>query len=128
MSAVPEPLFDMTIDDDGNIVQSGTNGVQFKEDGLTVGDVLMELNGRKLGGLKKKQILVMLRELLKPLAANQVSKSLDAVPNGQAGSKDDVLLDQSTVILNWIVYSRLTGLKVSYAQSAGKFKYNEIRM
>jgi hypothetical protein len=97
-----------------------------ESDQIHAGDVLLEVNGRKLTGQTKSQAMEIFKKLLAPLD-NSSSPVLS-----KANSANSIairhLMDPTLVNLNITLYSRQAGLKQSLSRSFGRYLYTKVRL
>lgn len=122
--SVPQPLFDIELDINGNIQDNmNSNGSISANDSLCVGDVLMEVNGRNLEGLSQSEVCGVFTEILKPLDHRQTFsetpvQSPDSTDIDRIALPSELLVDKNLVILNMVVYSKKAAQTLSYTASA----------
>ncbi len=97
------------------VTQVAVTGPASKID-LHASDLILEVNGRKMGAQTKKTTLDVFRDLLKPL-------SLESFKPGDLGK-----IDPSVVTLQLTVSSRRDFMSQNYSVSAGRFLYNEVEI
>ncbi|KAI3640434.1 hypothetical protein MIR68_001312 [Amoeboaphelidium protococcarum] len=132
--SVPQPLFDIELDVNGNIQDNmDSNGSISTNDSLCVGDVLMEVNGRNLEGLSLSEVCSVFTEILKPLDHRQTSsqtpvQSPDSTDIDRIALPSELLVDKNLVILNMVVYSKKAAQTLSYTASAEQLRYTEVKL
>ncbi|KAI3645550.1 hypothetical protein MP228_008478 [Amoeboaphelidium protococcarum] len=132
--SVPQPLFDIELDINGNIQDNmNSNGSISANDSLCVGDVLMEVNGRNLEGLSQSGVCGVFTEILKPLDHRQTFsetpvQSPDSTDIDRIALPSELLVDKNLVILNMVVYSKKAAQTLSYTASAEQLRYTEVKL